>query len=194
MARHAETIDPTKRRMTLEQWADLPEDEEGELVDGVLVEEEEAGALHELIVPWLAHMFYLWLGNRGRVLTSDAKFAVSKTRGRKPDLSVYLTRVKLPSHAVIRTPPDIAVEVVSPRPKERRRDRFEKLAEYSTFGVHYYWLLDPEARTLEVLERNETGAYTIALSAAEGRVGIPGCDGLELDLDALWAVIADLED
>jgi hypothetical protein len=30
--------------------------------------------------------------------------------------------------------------------------------------------------------------------AAEGRVGIPGCEGFVLDLDAVWAEIEDLED
>lgn len=180
--------------MTFEAWGALPEDEEGELVDGVLVEEEQAGALHESIVAWLAHVMRLWLGARGRVLTSDAKFAVSERRGRKPDLTVYLTRVKLPAHAVIQTPPDVAVEVVSPRPKDRRRDRFEKLLEYAAFGVRYYWIIDPEARTLEVLERSDRGAYTIVRSAGGGAVTIPGCEGLELDLDALWAEIADLEE
>jgi Uma2 family endonuclease len=180
-------------RMTLDQWAAMPEDEPGELVDGLLVEEEEVGALHESIVMWLGRMIGLWLGTRGRVLASDAKFAVGERRGRKPDVTVYLTRAKLPPHSVIRTPPDVAIEVVSPRPKDRRRDRFEKLSEYAAFGVRYYWLVDPEARTLEVLELDERGGYRIALSAADGRVPVPGCEGLVLDLDALWAEIDDLE-
>ena len=36
--------------MTLGEWAELPEDEEGELVDGLLVEEEMEMPVHELIV------------------------------------------------------------------------------------------------------------------------------------------------
>jgi Uma2 family endonuclease len=180
--------------LTLEDWAALPEDEPGELVDGELTEEEEVGALHETIAAWLLRMIGTWLGPAGRVLGSDAKFAVGERRGRKPDAAVYFTRVKLPAHAVIRTPPDIAIEIVSPRPKDRRRDRFEKLHEYAAFGVRYYWLVDPEARTLEVLERGENGKYAIALSASEGPAAIPGCEGLTLDLDALWAEIADLDE
>lgn len=94
---------------------------------------------------------------------------------------------------MIRTPPDFAIEIVSPRPKDRRRDRFEKLVEYAAFGIQHDWLVDPEARTLEVLQRSDAGAYTIVLSASEGSVAVPGCAGLVLDLDALWAEIADLE-
>lgn len=180
--------------MTLDEWAAMPEDEPGELLEGYLVEEEEVGALHETIVAFLAYTLRAWLGRRGRVMSSDARFAVGERSGRKPDLSVYLTRVKLPAHAVIRTPPDIAIEIISPRPKDRRRDRFEKLTEYAAFGVRYYWLVDPEARTLEVLRLNDDDTYTIALSASEGQAMVPGCEGLELDLDALWAEVDDLTD
>jgi len=33
----------------------------------------------------------------------------------------------------------------------------------------------------------EDGKYAVALSAAEGEHDVPGCDGLRIDLDALWA-------
>ena len=46
-----------RRAMTLEEWADLGEDEEGELVDGYLEEEEMPTTLHETIAAWL----FLWL-------------------------------------------------------------------------------------------------------------------------------------
>lgn len=180
--------------MSVEEWGAMPDDEPGELVDGALVEEEFVGALHETIVTYLAYVLRAWLGTRGRVLTSDAKFAVGARSGRKPDLTVYLSRAKLPPHAVIRVPPDIAVEIVSPRPSDRRRDRIEKLQEYAAFGIRYYWLLDPEARTLEVLERTDGGSYSIALAEGRGRLAVPGCEGLVLDLDALWTEIADLID
>lgn len=170
----------------------MPEDEPGELVEGVLVEEEDVGALHESVVAWLVFIIRSWLGTRGRVLASDAKFAVTDRSGRKADVTVYFTRPKLPAHSVIRTPPDIAIEIISPRPKDRRRDRLEKLVEYAAFGIRYYWLIDPEVRTLEVLERTPRGTYTIALSASAGAVSIPGCEGLLLDLDSLWAEVDDL--
>ena len=38
--------------MTLAEWGDLDEDVEGELVDGILEEEEMPTWLHELIVAW----------------------------------------------------------------------------------------------------------------------------------------------
>jgi Uma2 family endonuclease len=175
--------------MTLEAWAALPEDEPGELVDGRLEEEEVGDATHESVVAWLIGEFRAWLkGKGGFILASDAKFAVSKTRGRKPDVTVYLPGGTVPTRrGLLRFPPDIAVEVVSPMPSDQRRDRIVKLAEYTVFGVRWYWLLDPAMRSLEVLELRD-GVYAHVLGATDGVVGsVPGCPDLALDLSDLWA-------
>jgi Uma2 family endonuclease len=179
----------TERTMSLEEWADLPEDEPGELVDGRLVEEEEVGYAHELIVGWFIRILGNWLAARGgRVATSDARFGVTPTRGRKPDLTVYLPGSrKPPAEGLIRVPPDIAVEVVSLRPRDGRRDRVEKLREYAAFKVRWYWIVDPQLRSVEILELGADGRYTHALDATEGVLdSVPGCEGLTLDVDALW--------
>ncbi|MFO0592496.1 MAG: Uma2 family endonuclease [Polyangiaceae bacterium] len=197
MSRAAITIPPEQRPMTIEQWAALDEDEEGELVDGRLVEEEASDSAHQVIVMWLTSVLlpYLQLRN-GRLLGSESKFAVSPRRGRKPDLSVYLSRdQKLPRTGPLRVPPDIIIEVVSPTPRDGRRDRVEKTSEYAAFGARWYWLVDPRLRTVEILGLGADGDYAIRESAAGGSLAVPGCDGLVLDLDAMWRELDDaLED
>ena len=98
------------------------------------------------------------------------------------------------SAEVSRTPPVVVVEVevVSPSPRDVHRDRVEKLKEYAHFGVAFYWLLDPRTRLVELLELGADGRYTIALSASAGLVAAPGCEGLMLDLDDLWAEVDEL--
>lgn len=180
--------------MTFEEWAALPEDEPGELVDGRLEEEEVPDLVHELVVSWLVHVLRSWLGRGGFVFGSEAKYAVRPDRGRKPDVAVYLGSdgSRLPRHGVVRVPPDIVVEVVSPSPRDERRDRIEKMDEYAAFGVTFYWILDPNLQSLEVFELSG-GRYARAARATEGRMEqVPGCLGLGIDLDELWAELSRL--
>ena len=181
---------PELRRLTIEAWAALDEDEPGELVDGVIVEDEMAGWAHEVVVSWLLGVLLSWARARGaRVAGSDAKLAVSAARGRKPDILVYLPGAPRPSaKGPIRVPPSIVVEVVSPSPSDARRDRIAKVDEYAAFGVAWYWIVDPELRTVEILERGADGRYVHALGQSNGRINaVPGCESLALDIDAMWA-------
>ena len=183
--------------MTIGEWADLDEDEPGELVDGRLDAEEEPSFLHEAVVAWLIRILGGWAAAQGGwVFGSESKFAVAPQRGRKPDVSVYFPGAPLPGKhdAVARVPPQIMVEVLSPRPRDARRDRIDKTRDYAAFGVRQYWIVDPEVRVLEVLELGADGRYAIALTASEGVPPVPGCEGLTLDLDALWAEIDRLPD
>ncbi len=177
--------------MTLAEWAELPEDEPGELVAGLLEEEEVPDYLHELAVAWLIHALYRWAIPRGGLVAgSEAKFAVRGQQGRKPDLSMYFAGSPQPTRrGLVRTPPDVVVEVVSPKPRDVRRDRVEKIDDYAAFGVRYYWILDPEIRSFEVYGLGSDRRYVHALGAAAGRIPIPGCAELELDLDDLWTPI-----
>src|SRR5262245_53433442 len=129
--------------MTLVAWAQLPEDEPGELLDGRLVEEEMPDAIHEVVVTWLTFTLRVWLAGRAAVvLGSDVRLAVSARRGRKADAVVYLPGSKKPpARGLVKTPPDIAIEVVSASPGDGRRDRVEKPDEYAAFGVKWYWIV-----------------------------------------------------
>jgi len=181
--------------MTVEEWGDLDEEIEGELVDGILEEEEMATFLHEIVVMWLAQALRSWVRQRhGYVAGSEAKIAVGPRRGRKPDLSVYL-RGKAPALAdtLVRTPPHIVVEVVSPRPRDARRDRVEKISDYARTGIRYYWILDPQLRTLEILELDASAHYRVAVARSRGKLRIPGCPQLVLKLDDLWAEVDEAE-
>ncbi|UQA57325.1 Uma2 family endonuclease [Polyangium aurulentum] len=179
--------------MTLEAWAELDEDEPGELVDGWLVEEEVASHPHEVVVSWLIRTLGNWMEpRRGIVLGSEHKLAVAPARGRKPDVTMYPPGTRLGRGSLSRKPPVLVVEVLSPRPRDVRRDREEKPVDYAQLGIRNYWLVDPEARLFEMYRLDSEGSYTLALSAPAGQVSVPGCEGLVLDLDALWARVEEL--
>jgi Uma2 family endonuclease len=178
--------------MTVGEWGALDEDVEGELVDGKLEEEETPTFLHEVVASWLLGLLLLWARKRrGFVVGAEGKLAVGPARGRKPDVTVFLgkARPRL-GDAVARVAPHLVVEVVSPRPRDARRDRVEKLRDYARAGVRYYWLVDPQLRTLEVLALDGQRRYAHALDVSGGRLRrVPGCPGLVLDVDDLWMTI-----
>lgn len=180
-----------RRELSLDDWFDLPEGEPGELVDGLLEEEELTDYIHELLVMLLGRHLGNWIFPRGGLVAgSDAKFAVSSRRGRKPDLTVYFPdSPRPPARGLVRVPPDIAIEIVSPEPRDGLRDRVEKMADYAAFGVRYYWLLDPQLRSVEIFELDPLGRYVHMVGASSGTLDeIPG-EGLSLCLDELWAEI-----
>jgi Uma2 family endonuclease len=182
-------------QISLEEWIELPEDFPGEFVDGRLVEEEVTDYLHEVLVAWLARQLGNWAeGADAIVAGSEAKFVLSSSLGRKPDLTVYFAGRRPPARGGVRLPPDIAVEVISSTPRDQRRDRVHKMADYASFGIRFYWIVDPQQRTLEIYERDVRGVYVERLKTTGGRIGdVPGCPGLTLDVDLMWTQVDTLE-
>lgn len=175
--------------MTLEAWGALPDDDPGEWVDGVVIDEEQASFVHENVVTWLIALLVAWgHSRRVRVAGSDARLGIAQKRGRKADVTVWFPEDRRPpATGLIRVPPTIAIEVVTPTPRDERRDRVEKLREYAAFGVRFYWIVDPELRTFQIHELGPDGTYVHRVDATEGRVtDVPGCAGLTIDVDGLW--------
>jgi Uma2 family endonuclease len=80
---------------------------------------------------------------------------------------------------------DLVVEIISP--SSRRYDRVKKLTWYAGLGVPEYWVLDPEAKTLERLVLRD-GAYVIAASLeGDATLRPESFEGLEIPLAKLWA-------
>jgi hypothetical protein len=49
--------------------------------------------------------------------------------------------------------------------------------------------------TFEIFERDAAGRYVKVVGETAGRIHVvPGCDGLAIDLDALWAELGRLSD
>jgi Uma2 family endonuclease len=173
-------------------WADfvaLDEDDLRELIDGELVEVEVPTARHEDIVILLGHFLTAWAeaGHGGRARASGYKLRISERRGVMPDLQFYRRgndAVRGQEQGLVDGRPDLVIEVVSPT--SRRYDRVKKLAWYAQKGVPEYWLVDPEARTLEQL-RLEGQSYAIVSAVAEDETFCPASfEGLEISLAKLW--------
>lgn len=93
---------------------------------------------------------------------------------------------KLPETAYCPLAPDWVCEVLSPSTVQL--DRLKKLRIYAENGVSFAWLVDPIARTLEVLSLDEHGSWTLNGTYGGSDVvrAVP-FDAIELPLELLWA-------
>jgi Uma2 family endonuclease len=90
----------------------------------------------------------------------------------------------LPETAYLTVVPDWVCEVSSP--STASMDRVRKLAIYARQQVSHAWLVDPIARTLEVLRLDGPHWAIVATAADVGLVRAEPFAAIELDLSWLW--------
>jgi Uma2 family endonuclease len=182
-----------KGTCTWDDFIALPDDDRRELIDGELVEVEVATELHEHIVAWLIGFLFQWIRPRkaGDLKSSAYKVRVSEDRGVMPDIQVYLsgnTSTRTPQ-GLVNGAPDLAVEVISE--SSERYDRVTKLGWYARIGCPEYWIVDPEAQTVERLVLKD-GRYVIMDGASGNSIFKPeSFPGLEIPLAELWSLPGD---
>lgn len=90
----------------------------------------------------------------------------------------------LPETAPFTLPPDWICEVLSPA--TARTDRLEKLRIYAREGVRHAWLIDPIARTLEVLRLENARWSIVVVHGGDERVSVEPFAEVEIQLASLW--------
>jgi Uma2 family endonuclease len=91
---------------------------------------------------------------------------------------------RTPRTAAFTLAPDWICEVLSP--STRVLDRAVKLPVYAREGVRHVWLVDPEARTLEVFRLEGEHYALLGTHAGPARVRAEPFDAVELELAFLW--------
>ena len=95
----------------------------------------------------------------GKTLFAPLDMVLTSTRVTQPDvIFISSERLNIVREGRVRGAADLVAEVISPG--SRRRDRIDKRDLYEQHGVQEYWLLDPEAQTVDVLWL-DSGAYRL---------------------------------
>ena len=81
--------------------------------------------------------------------------------------------------------PTLAVEVLSP--SSPRIDRHIKRSLYARHGAPYYWIVDPEARTIDVHSLTAQGYTDGGRFEGDALIDLPPFPGVRLDPAAIWA-------
>ncbi len=182
------TAASAKRLYTYEELvAELPESNlPCELWDGEVIMSPTPSFYHQEVVLGLYRQLYDWVSRRklGKVVAAPIDMVLSPHRVTQPDV-VFISKDRLGIIGrVINGPVDLAVEVISLG--NRNRDRIEKRDLYEQYGVKEYWLVDPEAQTVDVLHL-ESGRYQLFMRGTPGQVAASKLlPGFEIQVTALF--------
>jgi len=108
-------------------------------IDGELQERNVGERPHSILQGILVTLFNINRRAWGIVAGTEMRVQVGERRYRIPDVCVL--RRSDPNDDIVKTPPLICIEVLSPEDRIQRVQ--ERFADYATMGVEHMWLLDP---------------------------------------------------
>ena len=150
------------RRWTFDELAaELPESNlPTELWDGELIMSPAPTPSHQKILARLFKSLDAWVDQHhlGETFLTPIDMVLTMHRATQPDI-VFIANERL---GIVKDritgAADLVAEIISPG--SRRRDRIDKRDLYEQHGVREYWIIDPEAKTVEVLHL-EQGTYQL---------------------------------
>jgi Uma2 family endonuclease len=83
-------------------------------------------------------------------------------------------------------PPALVVEVVSPGELQWERDYVAKRAQYEDLGIHEYWIINPQVKTVLVLAQHGQGFTPVGTFAGNQVIMTPQFPGLTLTVAQLF--------
>jgi Uma2 family endonuclease len=162
-------VPETRRFYTYDELvAEMPEtNQPHELWDGELIMAPAPFFDHQKTVLRFYRRLDDWVSSRnlGEVIASPIDMVLSPHQAVQPDVA-FIAQARLAIiQRVIMGPADLVAEIVSLQ--GRSRDRIEKRDLYEQHGVKEYWIIDPEAQTVEVLALTN-GRYELAQRSHPG--------------------------
>jgi Uma2 family endonuclease len=166
----------------------LPDDgRRYEIIEGELYEMPAPSWAHATVIANLISAIIplvVTLGGRWRTAPPDVFFQGADPV--QPDIIVLLPESQaLPTERGVEEPPDLLIEVLSP--SNRGHDLLTKRALYARAGVREYWLVDPDARTVEIVSLDRD-AFHLALVVSGGEpLDSPSLGQLPITANDLFA-------
>ena len=178
----------TTRTVTYEEWLNLPvvEDAIEEVVNGEVRIMPPNKWKHTIIIENLSDALKSQVDRKTvRVVASVFGLIIRKQplTSRVPDLAVFLKKNIVEQDGYIHSAPELIVEVLSAR--NTRRVMTEKVSDYEAIGVPEFWIISPEARTIEVLRLEEGKLRTMQVATA-GQLSPKHFPGVAVDVPAIW--------
>jgi Uma2 family endonuclease len=178
------TIHPMPMRLTFDDYLAFPDDgQRHEILAGEHVVSPRPNLYHQLVAVRLLEELQARIARRNLGLVyPEVTVHLDEHDVAEPDIAIVLRgNEPICKPTKIFGAPDLVIEILSP--SDRRVDEVQKRGRYALAGIREYWLVDPEARSVEQLvlrDRNyeSNGAFREAITASV-------CDA-RIDLTRVW--------
>jgi Uma2 family endonuclease len=174
-------------RFTYQDYLQLPEDKRYEILDGDLYVVAAPNTKHQRISKKLEMILIRHVEDKGLGEVFDAPYDVilSQENVAQPDiLVVRKARSRIVGELNVQGAPDLIVEILSPG--TRNKDLEVKKKIYARFGVQEYWIVDPDASTIEVFRWGEAGYTATGVYGRDSRFCSPLLPQLDLKLSEIF--------
>ncbi len=141
-----------KVRFNYHDYLLLPEDKRYEILDGEMHVVPAPNVRHQTLLMQMADVLLHHTRGKdlGKILIAPCDVILSDENVVQPDiLFVSKERLGIVGEVNIGGAPDLVIEILSPG--SRQKDLEVKRKIYAGFGVREYWIVDPDAQTIEVL-------------------------------------------
>ncbi len=177
----------TKLKLTYQDYVLLPDDgKRYEILDGDLYVTPSPTARHQIVS---ANLFFALSGHvraegLGRILAAPLDVVFADDTIVQPDL-LFISNERLPIlRDWVHGAPDLLIEILSPGTRDR--DRTLKRRLYARHGVRELWLVDPEARQVEVYSLDPAAETPPRVFAEQDVLNSDVLPTLRLGLASLW--------
>ena len=174
--------------LTYEDYVTLPNDgRRYEIHDGELSVTPAPTFRHQQVITRLLAILlgHVVAHDLGEVVPAPITVVLADTSVVEPDI-VYIAKERLSivsARGTIDGAPTLAIEVLSP--STTRIDRQTKKQLFERYSVPFYWIVDAEARVIEVY-RAVSGVYGPPDSRSDDLSDLPPFAGLTIDAAVLW--------
>ena len=176
-----------KIKFTVKDYMSTPEGTRYQLLDGEMILAPSPTDKHQRLLANLYRAVYSFAdaGSLGQVRFAPLDVVLSNHDVAQPDLMfVSNERAGILTEANVQGAPDLVVEILSPSTAEY--DQGYKRALYGRHEVREFWIVDPDAETVEVLVLGQEGLSPHQVFGTGETLESPLLEGLSLDLEDLF--------
>lgn len=174
-------------RFNYQDYLCFSEDKRYEIVDGELYMVPAPLIVHQVSLGKLFRLLSEMVEEKkaGKVFIAPVDVVLSDEDIVQPDLLfISNNRLGIITDKYISASPDLVVEILSPF--NRHRDLQIKKKLYEKYGVNEYWIVDPEAKSIQIFQMQKEGLQAFRTFTRSMRILSPLFGELAFTADQLF--------